>query len=118
MNITFLSDKQLEIRGEIHFTDKLIYYFKVFHNGYAGLPAVHVVTGRTADEVTALHLEYSGMRYQYPVLLKPDGDLEDIKISGGRDHWSQLLREAAMKSVRGGSVPEDQDDFELDSGRE
>jgi hypothetical protein len=95
MNIIFDSNKPVHVRVFLTFPDNLVYEFRVDLNGRGS--ANYCVIGRTPQDVVKIEMEYDGVRYGHPVI--PDGkDLAPINIYGGRDRWTQLLREAAMKA--------------------
>ena len=115
MNITFNSDRLTDVYMTFTFLDGRVYNSHIRLSGYG--PGTHTVVGRSAEEIVRLELQYDGNRFGYPINVDEQGNMPVINIYGGRDQWSQLLREAAMKSAKRGTTPSDYDDPELDSGR-
>lgn len=109
MNITVSSDEPVVVKVILTFVGNLVFEFQMQLAGRG--PASYCVVGRSPHEVVSLELEYNGHRFAHPIEPTVDGQhLKDINIYGGRDKWSQLLREAAMESARTGTTPEDYDD--------
>lgn len=94
----FESDQTVDIVGELHLISGAIYKFRLHHEGWR--PAIHVVVGLRATDLVRIFLTYDGVRFQHPVVTTPNGELVPIKIYGGRDRWSQLLRDKAMEAVQ------------------
>jgi hypothetical protein len=57
---------------------------------------VHTVVGRSPADVREFYLTYGGNRFQLPVRIRPDGEMYAVRLYGGRDHWSEVLREMAI----------------------
>lgn len=109
MNVTVSSDQAVDVSVFMTFVDGNIYEFKMRLAGHA--PASYCVVGRRTQDVVKMELEYNGNRFAHPIEVEAGGEhLKTINIYGGRDQWSQLLREAAMKSARTGTTPSDYDD--------
>lgn len=105
MNFCIHSDREVAVKVIMTFLDGNVHEFRILLAGYQA--ATYAVVGRLPEEIVYMELEYNGLRFAHPI--EPDGcgHLKPINIYGGRDHWSQLLREAAMESARGGTTPED-----------
>jgi len=96
MNITVHSDQAVDVEVFMTFIDTTVYEFKMRLQGRG--PAQFCVVGRTPQDVVSMELQYCGNRFGYPI--QHDGEhLKAIHIFGGRDQWSQLLREAAIKAT-------------------
>ena len=102
MNILLSSDRPVEVILHMEFLgpDKLsniAWNTRVRLQGRED--ALVTVVGRTPQELVKLELEHSDSRYRYPIEIDKSGaHLKAIKIFGGRDHWSQLLRNKAMEA--------------------
>lgn len=107
MNITVSSDQAVDVSVILWFIDGTQYDFKMRLMGDAS--ARHCVVGRWPPDVVRMELEYNGHCFAHPIEVEGE-HLKTINIYGGRDQWSQLLREKAMESARTGTTPEDYDD--------
>lgn len=72
-----------------------VFQFKIRMAGRG--PAQYCITGRSPQELVRMELEYNDMRYAHPIEAVGN-DLKTISIYGGRDRWSQLLRDTALAS--------------------
>ena len=112
MMIPMTSDKELDV--DVHLTFRLLDGQLVQWSTHARLHGAGecqvAVTGRCLQDVVGMELEYNGRRFAHPIESDDGVNMKSIRISGGRDQWSQLLREAAMKSARTGTTPSDYDD--------
>lgn len=100
MNITLKSDRKLDVKLHMLFTDKLVYEARVYLDSYG--PATFTVIGRWPKDLVRLELEHESCRFEYPIEPDSSGEhLKPISIYGGRDHWSQLLRNKAMEAGNG-----------------
>lgn len=108
MVIPFSSTQDVVIRCRLYFTDKKVFEFLL--DIKAKQSEHQTVVGRWPAELVKMELDYDGVLFHHPIEPTADGmHLKEINVYGGRDQWSQLLRNKAMESVRGGSVPEDQE---------
>lgn len=67
----------------------------MYLSGYG--PAAVAVIGRTSAHFTSIRVAHDGFEYGYPIQFNTQGDLT-INIFGGRDYWTQKLREAALNA--------------------
>lgn len=97
MNIPFISDRADKIIGHVQFVDGAVYTFQMHLSGRG--TAVHTIVGRTPQELEKLFLEFDGLKSQFPVVRRSDGEIEPIEVHTDRDKWTDLLRRAAWKAV-------------------
>jgi hypothetical protein len=95
MNLTVHSDRPVDLTVHMMFVENVPYEFKMRLAGQG--PAVFTIVGRWPQDLVHMDLEYNGARYAHPIEVVGE-HLKDIHIYGGRDQWSQLLRERAMKA--------------------
>lgn len=93
MNIPFESDEQVDVELELNFTDGHTWQTKFRLSGYG--PLLINVVGRWPQDVVSMLLSYDNCRFSYPIEVQGD-NLKTVHIYGGRDHWSQLLRNKAL----------------------
>jgi len=98
----FEADEEIAIWVELHLKNLGVYQFEIRADKPWGMPPVHTVVGTTVDQLEKIYLEYNGMRFQYPIIRSKNGELKPIRVIGGRDHWSQMLREMAMREEENG----------------
>lgn len=96
MNITLKSDQAVNVQVILTFRSKLHFEFQMRVDSYG--PATYCVVGRSPQEVDRMHIIYDGNRFDYPVISTNGVHLDVINIYGGRDHWTQVLRDKAMAS--------------------
>lgn len=95
MNLTVHSDRRVDLIVHMMFVENVPYNFKMRLSGHG--PAQFCVVGRWPQDLVHMELEYNGCRYAHPIEVTGE-HLKDIHIYGGRDQWSQILREKAMKA--------------------
>ena len=102
MNLTIISNIPLFVKIHLRFHDPATGYFLAWETSVpleVNEPARVAVVGRSPQEVASIEMEYNGVRYNWPVEIDKSGEhLKPIDIQDGRDHWSQLLREAALSA--------------------
>ncbi len=100
MNIPLSSDRPVEVVLHFEFLgpDNHVLVWNTRARLKGRETALVTIVGRTPQEVVKLELEHSGSRFRYPIEIDTSGQhLKKIKIFGGRDHWSQVLRNKAME---------------------
>jgi peroxiredoxin len=96
MNITLKSDQAVDVRVILTFYGELYFEFHMRVDSYG--PATYCVVGRSPQEVDRMQIIYDGNHFDYPALSTDGVHLDVINIYGGRDHWTQVLRDKAMAS--------------------
>lgn len=94
MNIILNSDRRTDVTVHFRFVDGANFSTNIRLNGYG--PAEYAVTGRWPNDLVELHLEYDGVRHSVPIEPEGNGHLKPMHVYGGRDKWSQLLRNKAL----------------------
>lgn len=95
MNVTVSSDQAVDVSVFMTFVGGHIYEFKMRLAGHA--PASYCVVGRSPQEVVKMEIEYNGCRHVHPIEVQGE-HLKTINIYGGRDQWSQVLRDKAWEA--------------------
>jgi hypothetical protein len=95
MNITVSSDQPVAVKIFLTFIDGNVFEFQMRLEGRA--PAMYCVVGRWPQDIVRMELQYNGNRFAHPIEVEGE-NLKTINIYGGRDQWSQMLREKAMES--------------------
>jgi hypothetical protein len=95
MNLTVHSDKAVEVHIFMTFTDLTIYEFKMRLEGHG--PCQYTIVGRWPKDLVKMELQYNGNRFAHPIEVEGE-HLKPIHVYGGRDKWSQLLRDRAWES--------------------
>lgn len=109
MNITLESDREVDVTVELRFVGGIPHEFHIRLSGYG--PLNYCVIGRSPQELTNIFLSYNNIGYEYPIMASDGMNLDPINIYGGRDHWSQLLRDKALESPIGSTTPEDKSPY-------
>jgi hypothetical protein len=94
MNVTISSDQKVDVQMTMEFVDSSVYVTKFRMSGHGEF--VHAVIGRVLTELVRVELMYDNLQLIFPILDDGQGNLQKIEIYGGRDPWSQLLRNAAL----------------------
>ena len=93
MNVHFETNAIRDVEVELHFTDGKIYSFRTHchpHNRNT-----HTVVGRWPEHTSKLLVMTDSYWYDEPLIVGPDDDLT-IQLDG-RDKYTQMLRDAAMR---------------------
>lgn len=93
MNIHFETEVARDVELELHFTDGNIYTHKTRVLPYTR--NTHTVVGRSHSHVKKLLVKTDDYWYDETVLLGPDDELT-IQMAG-REKYTQMLRDAAMR---------------------
>ena len=96
MNITLNSDRPVNVEVILTFLGGLHFEFKIRLEDVK--PAVFCVVGRSPQEIDRMQILYDGNHFDQTARSSDGVHLDPINIYGGRDHWSQVLREMAMKN--------------------
>jgi hypothetical protein len=93
MNIHFHTGSFREVEVELHFTDGKIYQFT--QNCKPQAENTHTVVGRWPNRVNKLLVKTEDYWYDEPLSVGPDDSLT-IELEG-REKYTQMLRDAAMR---------------------
>ena len=96
MNIIVSSDRPVDVHVHMYFTDNNVYVTRMRLVGNNISRVRHTVVGRWPEDLLKLELEYNDCRHAHPIEPDGNGGLKEIRIYGGRDQWSQLLRDKAL----------------------
>lgn len=94
MNIHFRTEIARDVEIELHFTDGKVYTHKARVLPYTR--NTHTVVGRGHASISTFLVKTDGYWYDHTVLITPADELT-IELDG-REHYTQMLRDAAMRS--------------------